>query len=160
MVYTIETQIHILCFSERKIFHFKCSQWGYYLGVRVKDPWLTNSTLYVIPTNTLCIVPNSGFMYSKLLNQMWAYYSVFRLHECSTCSTKSRLSFCLHKLKNLTCWPNRPIMLIWIASSYVPLAWHCLFTQWWVWFVNEKAKETNLKDKKGDLRIVLHSCVW
>lgn len=46
---------------------------------------------------------------------------------CSTCSGESRFLFCLHKLKNLTRWPNRPVMEIWVWISYAPLATEFVF---------------------------------
>lgn len=62
-----------------------------------------------------------------------------RLHQCPSCSSKSRLLLCLHKLKNLTWWPNRPVMEIWVSVHHLFNV--CLCAQKWVRFGRKRPED-------------------
>lgn len=144
MAYTI-----VLCVLRKRLL-FRCQSRRSLGG--------TYSTLYVIPTNTLCVVANSGLIYSKLWNEMRTQYSLFSQHECPTCSSKSRLPFCLHKLKNLTCWPNRPMIWVWITHAL--LARHLSFYTKMTSICKEKGQRIKSESQEQDSRPVLHWHAW
>lgn len=102
----------------------------------------TYSALFIIPTKTLCVVPNSGLTYSKTIKQNEA--CSVNMHVLPA-PTSQGFPFCLCKLKNLTCWPNRPMMEIgvWISHATTYNSFVLLHTEWLA-FEKEKVKRIKM----------------